>query len=158
MRPSIPSLQVFIVITFASLLAMALKVVQTYHAQISSNNLVDELFKLEKSSWEMMKTRDVASIRKYATADFLWIFSDGTRVNSRDVEKYLQNYELASYKMSEAEVISFDDQAAVLVYKLTYVGGNKGEKHVSTTVWASSTYVKRGSDWKEILYQETLVK
>ena len=145
-------------ITFASLFAMVLMGGHTNHAQTTSTKLVDELFKLEKSSWEMMKTRDVASIRKYTTADFLWIFSDGTRVHSRDIEKYLQNYELASYKMSEAEVINFDDQAAVLVYKLTYVGGNKGEKHVSTTVWASSTYVKRGSDWKEILYQETLVK
>jgi len=145
-------------ITFASLFAMVLMGGHTNHAQTTSTKLVDELFKLEKSSWEMMKTRDVASIRKYTTADFLWIFSDGTRVHSRDIEKYLQNYELASYKMSEAEVISFDEQAAVLVYKLTYVGGNKGEKHVSTTVWASSTYVKRGSDWKEILYQETLVK
>ena len=145
-------------ITFASLFAMVLMGGQTNHAQTTSTKLVDELFKLEKSSWEMMKTRDVASIRKYTTADFLWIFSDGTRVHSRDIEKYLQNYELASYMMSEAEVISFDEHAAVLVYKLTYVGGNKGEKHVSTTVWASSTYVKRGSDWKEILYQETLVK
>jgi hypothetical protein len=146
-------------ITLASLFTMTLMGgVQTTQAQPNSAKLLDELSKLEKSSWEMMKTRDVASIRKYATADFLWIFSDGTRVHSRDVEKYLQNYELASYKMSEAEVISFDEHAAVLVYKLTYVGGNKGEKHVSTTVWASSTYVKRGSDWKEILYQETLVK
>lgn len=146
-------------ITFASLFTMTLMGgAQTTQAQPNSAKLLDELSKLEKSSWEMMKTRDSASIRKYTTADFLWIFSDGTRVHSRDVEKYLQNYELASYKMSEAEVISFDEHAAVLVYKLTYVGGNKGEKHVSTTVWASSTYVKRGSDWKEILYQETLVK
>ena len=146
-------------ITFASLFTMTLMGgAQTTQAQPNSAKLLDELFKLEKSSWEMMKTRDVASIRKYTTADFLWIFSDGTRVHSRDIEKYLQNYELASYMMSEAEVISFDEHAAVLVYKLTYVGGNKGEKHVSTTVWASSTYVKRGSDWKEILYQETLVK
>ncbi len=146
------------VITLASLFAMLLMGAQTNHAQTAPAKLLEELFKLEKSSWEMMKTRDVASIRKYATADFLWIFSDGSRVHSRDVDKYLQNYELASYTMSEAEVITFDDQAAVLVYKLTYVGGNKGEKHVSTTVWASSTYVKRGSDWKEILYQETLAK
>ena len=146
-------------ITLASLFTMTLMGgAQTTQAQPNSAKLLDELFKLEKSSWEMMKTRDVASIRKYTTADFLWIFSDGTRVHSRDIEKYLQNYELASYMMSEAEVISFDEHAAVLVYKLTYVGGNKGEKHVSTTVWASSTYVKRGSDWKEILYQETLVK
>ena len=145
-------------ITLASLFTMTLMGVQTTQAQPNSAKLLDELSKLEKSSWEMMKTRDVASIRKYTTADFLWIFSDGTRVHSRDIEKYLQNYELASYMMSEAEVISFDEHAAVLVYKLTYVGGNKGEKHVSTTVWASSTYVKRGSDWKEILYQETLVK
>ncbi len=145
-------------ITLASLFTMTLMGVQTTQAQPNSAKLLDELYKLEKSSWEMMKTRDVASIRKYTTADFLWIFSDGTRVHSRDIEKYLQNYELASYMMSEAEVISFDEHAAVLVYKLTYVGGNKGEKHVSTTVWASSTYVKRGSDWKEILYQETLVK
>ena len=146
-------------ITFASLFTMTLMGgAQTTQAQPNSAKLLDELSKLEKSSWEMMKTRDVASIRKYTTADFLWIFSDGTRVHSRDIEKYLQNYELASYMMSEAEVISFDEHAAVLVYKLTYVGGNKGEKHVSTTVWASSTYVKRGSDWKEILYQETLVK
>ena len=146
-------------ITLASLFTMTLMGgAQTTQAQPNSAKLLDELSKLEKSSWEMMKTRDVASIRKYTTADFLWIFSDGTRVHSRDIEKYLQNYELASYMMSEAEVISFDEHAAVLVYKLTYVGGNKGEKHVSTTVWASSTYVKRGSDWKEILYQETLVK
>ena len=106
----------------------------------------------------MVKRRDAEGLRRYATGNFLWIFWDGTRVRKENLEKFLSSYELASYSISEAEVIRLDAEAAVLVYRLTYSGGEKGKKPVRQTVWATSTYVRRGDAWKEILYQETPTK
>ena len=122
------------------------------------DKLTETLFALEKESWDMVKARNADWLKKYATDDFLWIFSDGTRVQKKNLEKFLASYELVSYSMSEAEVIRFDAEAACLVYKLTCTGGEKGKKPTKQTAWSTSTYVLRGGQWKEILYQETPVK
>ena len=127
-------------------------------AKPDQDKLPETLLALEKESWEMIKRRDADGLRRYATDNFLWIFWDGTRVQKSNLEKFLNSYELASYSIMEAEVIRFDADAAVLVYRLTYSGGEKGKKPIKQTVWATSTYVRRGNQWKEILYQETPIK
>ncbi len=127
-------------------------------AQQAKEDLAKTLLALEKESWELIKRRDLESIRRYATDDFLWLFWDGTRVRKDNLEAFLNRYELVSYTITESEVIRFDADAAVLVYRLTYTAAEKGKKPVQQTVWATSTYVRRGDAWKEILYQETAVK
>ena len=127
-------------------------------AKPAKNKLFETLLALEKESWEMVKRRDMEGLRRYATDNFLWIFSDGTRVRKDNLEKFLSGLELVSYSISEAEVVRFDAEAAVLIYRLIYSGGEKGKKPVKQTVWATSTYVRRGDAWKEILYQETAIK
>lgn len=127
-------------------------------AKDAKDKLTETLLALEKESWEMLKRHDAEGIRRYATDNFLWIFADGSRVRKDNLEKFLNSYDLESYAISEPEVLRCDADAAVLVYRLTYSGGDKGKKPVKQTVWATSTYVRRGEAWKEILYQETSVK
>jgi hypothetical protein len=120
--------------------------------------LLETLVALEKKSFEMVKQRDIAGLQNYATDNFLWIFADGTRVQKKDLEKFVSNFELVSYSLSGADVIQLNADAAVLVYRLTQVGGDKGKAPVKQTVWSTSTYVRRAGEWKAILYQETALK
>ncbi len=127
-------------------------------ARSADDKLLDTLVTLEKQSWDMIKQRDAAGIHKFATDNFLWVFADGTRVQKKNLEQFLDGYELASYAVSDAEVVSLNAGAAVLVYRVTYTGSEKGTKPVKQTALAMSTYVRRGEAWKSILYQETAVK
>src|SRR4051812_18407581 len=124
-----------------TLLAAGVLVAGQAPAPKANDKLVETLSALEKESWEMVRRRDVAGLRRYATDDFLWLFADGTRVRKGNVEAFVRGYELASYSMSEPEVVRFDAEAAVLVYRLTYAGAEQGKKPVTQTVWATSTYV-----------------
>ena len=79
-------------------------------------------------------------------------------VRKDNLEKFVNSYEVESYTIPQSEVIRLDAGAATLLYRITYVGGEKGKKAQKQTVWATSTYVRRGDTWKGILYQETSVK
>lgn len=148
-------MRAYLPLVFAAGLLVAAEAPQ---AKQADNKLPETLLALEKESWEMLKRRDADGIRRYATDNFLWIFADGTRIRKENLEKFLNSYELASYTITQPEVMRCDADAAILVYRLTYSGAEKGKPVVKQTVWASSTYVRRGAEWKEILYQETAIK
>lgn len=139
-------------------IVLAASVLVASQGNQAKDQLTDTLLTMEKQSWDMLKRRDAEGLRRYATDNFLWIFADGSRVHKDGLERFVNSYELKSYAISEPEVIRFDAEAAVLVYRLTYTGGEKGKTPEKQTVWATSTYVRRGDAWKEILYQETSIK
>ena len=122
-------------------------------------NLREELMSLERESWEHLKTRDRARMRRFLAEDALLIYADGTRYYKHDMLNYLPNYRLDSYDIDPQyglRVVSRD--VAILLYRVTSRGAARFERTETSKVLASSTYVLRGGRWWNVLYHETPIK
>ena len=118
--------------------------------------LRDQLMALEKESWEAMKTRDRAALRRLIPDDCLQIYADGTRYTKSDFLDYVANYRLDTYEIEPTyglRMISPD--AAMLIYRVTSRGRARFGLMNAEKVLATSVYVRRNGKWGSVLYQET---
>ena len=124
--------------------------------QPDNAKLREELMALERQSWEYLKTRDRAAMRRFLPDDALQIYSDGTRYYKSGVIDYMPNYRLDTYEIEPTyglRMISPD--AAMLIYRVTSRGAARFERPGTTKVLATSLYVRRNGKWWAVLYQET---
>jgi uncharacterized protein (TIGR02246 family) len=118
--------------------------------------LLDTLWKLELDSWELLKKQDVAASKAFFPEDAVLIFSDGSRYNKEEFLKFTAEYKLESYKAEDKpELLMLSPDVAIVIYEITYTGTEKGEDKETSTVVASSTYVRRNGKWVDVFYQET---
>ena len=118
--------------------------------------LRDQLMALEKDSWEAMKTRNRAVIRRLLPDDCLQIYADGTRYTKSEFLDYIANYRLDDYEIEPTygmRMISPD--AALLIYRVTSRGRARFDRMNTGKVLATSVYVRRDGKWGSVLYQET---
>ena len=54
-----------------------------------------------------------------------------------------------------AEIKILRPDVATLLYRVTYASASKNAKAVTMRAMSASTYVRRGSKWWSVLYQET---
>lgn len=117
--------------------------------------LRETLMALEKESWEYLKTRDRAAMRRFLPDDAVLIFA-GARYDKRGMLDRMSNYRLDDYEIAPTyglRVISPD--AAVLIYRVTSRGQVRFDRAVDEKVLATSLYVRRDGKWWSVLYQET---
>jgi hypothetical protein len=118
--------------------------------------LREELMALEKESWEFLKNRDRAAMRRFLPEDAVQIYADGTRYYRSEVLERMTNYRLDHYEIAPTyglRVIGPD--AAVLIYRVTSRGAVRFDRTATDKVLASSLYVRRNGKWRSVLYQET---
>jgi hypothetical protein len=117
--------------------------------------LREQLMALEKASWEYLKTRDRAAMRRFLPDDAVLIFA-GARYDKSGMLDRMSNYRLDDYEIAPTyglRVIS--PEAAVLIYRVTSRGQVRFDRAVDEKVLATSLYVRRSGKWWTVLYQET---
>jgi hypothetical protein len=122
-------------------------------AQIQRN-----LIASEKKLWEAWKNHDAKPFKSTLSADSVMI--DGGGVSSKtDSLKMMADAacNVKSYGLDEIKFLWLDSNAVVMTYKATQ-DATCGGTALPGSVWASSTYVKRGSKWYAATHQETPVR
>jgi hypothetical protein len=121
--------------------------------------LRDELMALERASWEALKERDRAAMRRLLADDALLIFADGSRYDKREMLDYVTNYRLDSYRIEPTYAVrTLSSAVAALLYRVTSRGAERFDRTTTERVLASSLYVRRDGLWRSVLYQETPFK
>jgi hypothetical protein len=119
--------------------------------------LREELMALERESWEHIKARDRAGMRRSLAEDAQLIFDDGSRYSKYEMLDYvLPNYRLDSYEIDPSYGLRLiSPHVAVLLYRVTSRGAARFDRTETTRVVVSSVYVRRGGKWWCVQYQET---
>ena len=124
--------------------------------QTDTATLREELMALEQQSWDYMKERDRAALRRFLADDLLQIYADGSHYYKDDFLDYMVDYRLDSYDIEPGyEVHVIGPTVAILVYRVTFRGTPRFNLAKTDKVLATSTYVRRDGKWTGVLYQET---
>ena len=112
----------------------------------------------EKKLWEAWKNKDAKPFNANLTADSVLVGDSGIATKA-DILKTMADAgcEVRSYTLSDFKVTFPASNVAIVGYKGTQeitCGGQPGPG----TVWASSTYVRRGDRWYAASHQETPAK
>ena len=122
---------------------------------IEDSDLLSNLSKLEKDSWEATKKHDTDFFRTYMASEFKGFFADGTSADRADFIRNLDDFQLTNYTMGKVSMLRINNEAVMILYKLGYEGHHKGKKIKMSGIESSSLYVLREKKWVEIFYQET---
>jgi hypothetical protein len=112
----------------------------------------------EKKLWEAWKNKDAKPFNANLTADSVLVGDSGIATKA-DILKTMADAgcEVRSYTLSDFKVTFPASNVAIVGYKGTQeitCGGQPGPG----TIWASSTYVRRGDKWYAASHQETPAK
>jgi hypothetical protein len=121
--------------------------------------LREELMALEKERWEYLKARDRAGMRRVLAGDAVLILADGRRYATSELLSYMPDYRLDCYDIDpDCTLRSVSADVASLVYRVTSRGAERGDRARTARIMASSLYVRRAGEWRNVLYQETSIK
>ena len=122
--------------------------------------LREQLMALERESWEYVRTRNRAALRRLLADDALLILADGTRYSKSEILGYVMpDYRLDSFEIEPTYAVRMiSPDVAALLYRVTSRGAARFDRTTTDKVRASSVYVRRGGQWKSVLYQETPIK
>ena len=121
----------------------------------SRDSLLDALTVLEKRSWEAWKNRDSAFYRDFLTDDHVEVGFSGTSDKSDVVATVgTPRCVVKSYSVDGFAARRLDEGVALLTYHADQDATCSGHQ-VPHPVWVSSTYVRRGGRWLNIVYQQT---
>ena len=119
-------------------------------------NLLLALMELEKGSWQYVKEKNITGMQNYLADDALLIFGDGSRFTKAEFLKAMPDFRFDSITVDpRAEIKMLRPDVATLLYRVTYASSFKNAKAVTMKALSASTYVRRGSKWWSVLYQET---
>ena len=112
----------------------------------------------EKKLWEAWKNKDTKTFNANLTADSVLVGDSGTATKA-DILKMMGDggCEVRSFTLSDFKVAFPASNVAIVSYKGTQDTTCGGQPE-PPTVWASSTYVRRGDKWYAASHQETPAK
>jgi hypothetical protein len=125
--------------------------------QTDTAALRDTLMALERQSWDTLKARDRAAMRRLLADDLLQIYSDGSRYYKGEfLDDYMVNYRLDSYAIDPTFAVRLiSPDVAALIYRVTSRGAARFGRTTTEKVLATSLYARRDGKWTNVLYQET---
>lgn len=126
-------------------------------AIVKSEDLMDTLVTMEKRSWEATKKKDIDALRKLCAKDYVAIISDGSRLTSEEFVALFPLFEVKSYTLSDVRVLPISPDVAILVYKAKTQTAILGMS-VHEETQNSSTWARRAGEWRNVMYQETLIE
>jgi hypothetical protein len=121
----------------------------------SESELLKILSQLEKASWEAVIKHDTEFFRTYMAPEFKAFLADGTTADRDDFISNLDDFQLTHYTMGKTSLLKINNDAVIILYKLSYEGIHKGKKIKKSNIESSSLYALREQKWLEIFYQET---
>ena len=124
----------------------------------SGSGLQARLERREKQGWEAFKNKDRNGFTAIATDDYTAVIADGN--GERDLKGTLDSMKeitINSYTLSDFKLTMMDPNAALLRYKAS-ASYTIGTQPISGKLAVSDIWVKRGTQWKSLRYQETEMK
>jgi hypothetical protein len=112
---------------------------------------------LERRVWEAAKKKDADTLRSLCTQDYVAIISDGSQLTLNEFCMLFPLFQVKSYSLSDARLISLGPDAAILLYKSKSETVVLGENEKAQTQH-SSTWVRRNGEWRNVFYQETVIE
>jgi hypothetical protein len=112
-----------------------------------------ELLELEERGWRALVDGNGPDFYEdVCTEDAVMLFPGGMVLDRDDaIEGLRQAPPWATYELSDTRVVPLDDDAAVVVYRVT--AQRDGDEPYRAAM--SSTYVRRGGAWKLAVHQQT---
>jgi hypothetical protein len=128
-------------------------------ASPSPESQLKDLFEAKiKAEWDALKSRDKKTYGEFLANDYEGVETDGRGERNRlQAIDEVSQLNFANYTLWGLKVTPLGPEATFLIYEITMQFPPRSVLPYSR-VYISSLWVKRGTDWKELHYQETHVK
>lgn len=122
-----------------------------------TQHTLDVVTTKEKQKWESWSKNDTDFFKSSLAEDFIAIDSSGLVIKKPEMVEYVVEQEVKDYSINDIQVVTLSEDTALVTYRATQHYTYKGQE-VENNVVASSIWVNRGSEWVNILHQETPVQ
>jgi Domain of unknown function (DUF4440) len=116
------------------------------------------LIQLEKQAWDVAKQKNWQAYNRLLSQDFVWIDDSGVLLGREPFLKYIADLDLTDYAMEGVKVTTFNNNVAMLTYKVILRGKNGGHAIPPTPSYIGSEYLRRGGHWVNVFTQTTAAK
>jgi hypothetical protein len=122
-----------------------------------TDSVADALIAKEKQIADALMKKDAKTFNSLVASDGMLNGSHG-RMAVADFTKVMfgPDYTLSNSTVEDPQVVMIDKDAAILTYKSTGTETYQGKTETGTS-YATTIWVKRGSEWKAIFHQESMV-
>ena len=126
-------------------------------AQLSQTDQAT-LVQLEKEAWDVAKQKNWQAYNRLLSQDFVWIDDGGVLLGREPFLKHIADLDLTDYAMEDVKVTTFNNNVAMLTYKVILRGKNGGHAIPPTPSYIGSEYLRRGGHWVNVFTQTTAAK
>ena len=124
-------------------------------ASTDRNEVLAELLKIEKIMTDASVNGDIATLAPYVADDYSGAGIDGRSQNKNQLLASTKpEKNIKSWTITEAQLVSLDDESAVLNYLQTVIGKN-GRTARARVI---DTFVRRDGHWQIKSEQQTLIR
>jgi len=116
------------------------------------------LIQLEKQAWDVAKQKNWQAYNRLLSQDFVWIDDSGVLLGREPFLKYIADLDLTDYAMEGVKVTTFNNNTAMLTYKVILRGKYAGHAIPPTPSYIGSEYLRRGGHWVNVFTQTTAAK
>ena len=115
---------------------------------------LETLLDLEHAVWRALVDGDPDADERLLSEDFLGVYPTGYAGRADHVSQLAAGPTVADYGLHDARLVAVTDDAAMLVYRVTYrrAGRADGEE-----MYVSSLWCRRGDTWVNSFSQDTPV-
>ena len=128
----------------AMILVNATSPIAKSQEKLGDTKLLEQLTVLEKASWEAAVRGDKEFFRTYLAPDSKWFLADGSEVGRDQVLKNLDEFKLTSYNMGKTSLLRISDDAAMILYRISYQGTHKNRTLISNRRRSMSSAMANG--------------
>jgi Domain of unknown function (DUF4440) len=90
--------------------------------------------------------------------DFVWVDDSGVLLGREPFLKYIAGLDLTDYAMDDIKVTMFNNNVAMLTYKVIHHGKFAGQTIPPTPFYVGSEYLRRAGHWVNVFTQMTSAK
>ena len=117
-----------------------------------SESLAEELIRVERRGWEALCSDKASSYyREHLTDDALMAFPFGVMEREEALSAMAATQPWSRFEIENPRVVPLGPECGVVVYSVTA----QREGHEPFSAIMSSTFVRRGDDWKLAFHQQS---
>jgi hypothetical protein len=121
----------------------------------ANKELGKKIIALEKQGWMATKKKDLTALNRLFAEEYVEVGSLGGRGKAETLRHIQDELTLTEYSMDDFRVIPVSPDVVLLTYKVEEMGSVNGRELPGQPAYASSLWVNRRGQWKNILYQAT---
>jgi hypothetical protein len=141
----------------ASIAVSAMLLIGAGQALADSHEVNDRLVNKEQKLWKAWQDKDAEAFRKNLWPDAVLISGSGMENYTDVLENFGEECEVRGFSLSDYAFRKMSDNVVLLTYMASQDATCNG-RELPSPVRASSIYVQRDGEWKNIFYQESAVQ